>query len=247
MNYLTGIKDHTLRFDINLDLEHYRIQLLLKSLAKHPHKSIGLKKIFTVDLLSQLIAKTAILQDAVLYRAIFLTAFHGFFCISNLLPMTAHAFDINKHLARGDVILDDTTAHIIVKWSKTLQYKQGRVIQLAAIPGSPLCPVRALQEFVKVYPSSNNSPFFTMSELVVTQAMARRALAQVITAMGLCPSQFPFHTFRHSGATLAFQIGVPLEHIQAHGTWSSDAVWACLKTAPTRVAPSKISKHISTL
>ncbi len=156
VNYLTGIKDHALRFDINLDFEHHRVQLLLKSLAKHPHTSVAVKKIFTVDLLSQLIAKSEILQQSVLYRAIFLVAFHGFFRISNLLPVSAQSFDINKHLARGDVILDDTTAHIIVKWSKTLQHKQGRVIQLTAIPGSSLCPVRALQQFVKLYPSSNN-------------------------------------------------------------------------------------------
>ena len=34
-----------------------------------------------------------------------------------------------------------------------------------------------------------------------------------------------FHSFRRSGATLAFNSNIPLQHIQSHGTWTSDAVW----------------------
>ncbi len=245
LNYLTGIKDQSIRLNLHFDFDHYSVHQIIRACAKHPHTSVKIKKIFTLELLTKLITKAELLQHSVAYKAIFLMAFHGFFRISNLLPLSSQSFDITKQLARGDVVFSKSTAHVILKWSKTLQGKQGRVIQLAAIPGSRLCPVQALSDFINLYPVSVNKPFFTMFKTVITQAMARKALAQVIVAMGLNPSHFPFHTFRHSGATLAFQIGVPLEHIQAHGTWSSDAVWAYLKTASTRVAPSKISQHIS--
>ena len=245
LNYLSGIKVCSTRLNVHLELDHPTVHQLIRAFAKHPHNVVQIKKIFTVDLLDQLISSTSILQHATAYKAIFLAAFHGFFRISNLLPVSSQSFDINKHLARGDIIFDQTIVHVIMKWSKTLQGGRGRVIQLAAIPGSQLCPVRALSDFVTTYPTPANKPFFTIGQTTITQPMARKALAQVLVALRLNPSQFPFHTFRHSGATLAFQLGVPLEHIQAHGTWSSDAVWAYLKTAPTRVAPSKISQHIS--
>ena len=41
-------------------------------------------------------------------------------------------------------------------------------------------------------------------------------------ALGLNPSHFTFHSFRRSGATLAFNFHVP---IQRHGTWTSDCVY----------------------
>jgi hypothetical protein len=34
-----------------------------------------------------------------------------------------------------------------------------------------------------------------------------------------------FHSLRRSGASLAFASGIPFQSIQAHGTWSSDALW----------------------
>ena len=37
---------------------------------------------------------------------------------------------------------------------------------------------------------------------------------------------FGFHTFRRSGATLAYNANIDMEHIKRHGTWSSEAVQA---------------------
>ena len=37
---------------------------------------------------------------------------------------------------------------------------------------------------------------------------------------------FGFHTFRRSGASLAFSLNVPVQNIKAHGIWSSDAVYS---------------------
>ena len=33
------------------------------------------------------------------------------------------------------------------------------------------------------------------------------------------------HTFRRSGATLAFNSNVAIQSIQSHGTWTSECVW----------------------
>ena len=47
------------------------------------------------------------------------------------------------------------------------------------------------------------------------------------------PSHYSFHTFRHSGTTLAFPLGEPIDHIQAPGTWRSQAVWSYLNLDST--------------
>ena len=42
-----------------------------------------------------------------------------------------------------------------------------------------------------------------------------------------------FHDLRASGATWAFQHGVPLQQIMHHGTWKSDAIWSYIQNVPT--------------
>jgi hypothetical protein len=43
--------------------------------------------------------------------------------------------------------------------------------------------------------------------------------------------QITFHSLRRSSASLAFSQGVPLKHIQTHGTWASNAVWAYIDSS----------------
>ena len=54
------------------------------------------------------------------------------------------------------------------------------------------------------------------------------------------------HTFRHSGATLAFQLGVPLQDIQSHGTWASSAVWQYTSSATTSNVAHALHNNLST-
>jgi integrase len=34
-----------------------------------------------------------------------------------------------------------------------------------------------------------------------------------------------FHVFHRSNASIAFRVGLPFHDIQAHGTWTSEAMW----------------------
>ena len=186
------------------------------------------------------------------YSALFLLAFHGFFRISNLLPPSQQKFNPLHHLARGDVIFAHPGSHIIIKWSKTLQSsKSCKIIKLPTIPNSILCPTSALQQFVTAYPTPNNQPFFSVPSnqtlTSITQKQARTTLSTILTHIGLNSTQYSFHTFRHSGATLAFQLGVPLQDIQAHGTWASQAVWHYTSTATSSNIPSTFTNHLSNI
>jgi len=249
LTYISAIKFYMIKFGYNVQqLSHPLVNQMLKSTAKNVNAPISIKVIFDVQTMTSIINKTLTLPNGQIYAAIFLLAFHAFFRISNIVPPSISAFTLSKHLARGDIIFAPPGAHIVLKWSKTIQNRAGRVIQISSIPGSILCPITALRRFISANPALPNHPFFTTTQCPLstpTQSTTRAFLKNVLAAIGF-HSSATFHTFRHSGATLAFQLGVPIQHIQAHGTWQSDAIWTYLSTASTNVVPSAFSSHLST-
>jgi len=251
LSYMSAIKHNLNKFGYSTSpFQHPLVLQMLKSCAHNIAAPITVKVIFDVPLMHSIIQTTLSLPNGPIYASLFLLSFHGFFRISNLVPPSAKSFSITKHLARGDIIFAPPGAHVVLKWSKTIQNRAGRIIQLSAVPGSPLCPIAALNRFLAVNPAHPNQPFFSTASLpqgTATQYSTRQVLKTVLQLLAINPSSASFHTFRHSGATLAFQLGVPLHHIQAHGTWQSDAIWTYLSTATTNVVPNAFAAHISTI
>ena len=140
-----------------------------------------------------------------MYKGLFLLAFHGFSRISNLLPKTKSSFQATHHLTRGDVSITSPGITIFIKWSKTLQAnKDTRLIPLAAIPGSPLCPLQAIMQINQAYPVSDHSPMFSYMDkgklVNISQSQARQVLSEVLASLGLNPRNYGSHTIRRSGA-----------------------------------------------
>ena len=80
----------------------------------------------------------------IVYKVAYLLAFFSFLRISNLVPHSGREFSVFKHLTKADVIFAPPGAHIIVKWSKTMQFQtKCKVIKIPFLIGSPLCPVTA--------------------------------------------------------------------------------------------------------
>ena len=65
----------------------------------------------------------------------------------------------------------------------------------------------------------------------LTDSYARKHLKKVSKSLELSKSM-TFHAFRRGGATWAFRHGVPIQDIQAQGTWSSSCVWRYINTSP---------------
>ena len=84
--------------------------------------------------------------------------------------------------------------------------------------------------------------------VLIPQLQAQQVLAEALTVLGLNAKEYGFHTFRRSGASLAFNLCIPVQYIKAHGTWASDAVWAYLHESqfPTILTPT-ISSHLASL
>ena len=70
---------------------------------------------------------------------------------------------------------------------------------------------------------------------VLTDSVARKHLKRVSSILNL-PRSLTFHDFRRGGATWAFLNGVPIQQIQAQGTWSSSCVWRYINLPPSAIS-----------
>lgn len=70
-----------------------------------------------------------------------------------------------------------------------------------------MCSVLALQKYMSAHPVHPKQPFRTLGNptSIMTQAMARQVLAQVLWALNLNPSHYSFHTSWHSTLSATFR------------------------------------------
>ena len=126
---------------------------------------------------------------------------------------------------------------LCIKWSKTLQTRDR--VHFLTLPclNSTLCPVRALKKAISVYKPTGNQPLFQIYSRPGWQVVLHRRIRKVLTKlnvkMGYAPHHFTFHTFRRSGATLAYNSLMPIQKIKYHGSWTSDYVWRYIQQDST--------------
>ena len=159
---------------------------------------------------------------------LFTVAFFSFLRKSNLVPPSERDFDPLRHLTRGDLHFTDNSTVLCVKWSKTLQFKEGLLlVPVPSIPGSDLCPVAAIKHYFSLVPVITDMSFFcapkSSAVKPLTFTAVHRSIKATIAAIGLDPNNYSAHSFRHGGASFAFQAEVPGRLIQAQGDWCSDA------------------------
>ena len=162
--------------------------------------------------------------------------------MSNIAPHSKLAFDPYRHILRQDVLFLHPGAHILLKWTKTLQDRSAHhFVQIPKLENPHLCPIRAIGELMQSRPLPHHAPLFVHKNYphtLVIDATIRDALRKVLTHLHIPTRGHGFHSFRRSGATMAFDNNVQLQHIMAHGLWRSSAVWHYLQNAS--VAPSII-------
>ena len=207
-NFITAIRSQSKWLNIPIhSLDHPRVQLMMRAIKNSLSKPPKFKSVFDIPTLHSILLACASFPDPSVFIAIYLLAFFGFFRISNRVPSSKLSFNKKFHLCRGDVIFHGDTAIVLVKWSKTLQNPdQGSYIIIPNLGRSPLCPVSAIQTMIKNYPMQDNQPMFVNSNGVVTQTQLRSHFRRVLLQINVDPSVHSFHTFRRSGATLAFNV-----------------------------------------
>ena len=231
-NYLSAIKAKLSIYGVDISsFGHPQVKYFTRSLTLSAPLKISLKTVIDVHTLKAIVQKCETMYMGQIFKAAFLLSFFSFLRISNLVPHSMHTFNPLEQLARADIFFAHPGAHILIKWSKTLQSKnQIRLLKIPSLSKSPLCPVSALKNLLLITPSGDNKPLFQIKYkqnwVPLTDSRLRRALASILLSLQLHNSKITFHSFRRSGATLAFNSSVPLQDIQSHGTWSSDCVWS---------------------
>ena len=126
--------------------------------------------------------------------------------------------------------------------------KAHRVVQLPRLRNRHLCPYVALQALLKSRKHPPHSPLFAKQHYSfhpIIDTHIRDALKMVLSHLGIQHRGHGFHSFRRSGATLAFDNYVSLQHIMLHGNWRSSSVWTYLQNAS--VAPSVVPLAFSSI
>ena len=97
-------------------------------------------------------------------------------------------------------------------------------------------------------PLPPTSPLFAKkiySHSQIIDTHMRDALKTILSSLKISSVGHGFHSFRRSGATLAFDHNVPLQNIMAYCLWRSPPVWTCLQNATQ--APSLIPSSFASV
>ena len=249
-NYVSSLKTAAKKYKWDSEpLHHQLVSAYLRSISINSTFNPTPRGTFGLETLTGISKACDRLQDPVLYRAIFLTSFFAFLRMSNIAPHSRARFDPGRHLLRQDIIFASPGAHILLKWSKTMRNRTAhQFVQIPQLPNPDLCPVTTIQSLLDSRILPPTSPLFVHEKphcLVVIDTTIRDTLKSVLLHIGHPLEGFGFHAFRRSGATVAFDHQVPLEHIMVHGLWRSNAVWNYLQTSS--VAPSSVPLAFASL
>ena len=234
-NNISAIKANFVMYSLDHSfLDHPRVRYFLKSMKMSRPLSVTDRPIMTVDTLHSFISACKFIPFGNIYAAVFLIAYFGFLRISNLAPHAYKDFDQSRHLTPSDVTFSKHFMSLSLKWSKTNQFRDKiQTITLPRLKHSILCPVRALKSALAMYNPSPHEPLFQIYSsgrwAVLTDSRIRKVLSKLNSKLGFPKNKFTFHTFRRSGATLAYRSNASLQSIKDHGSWTSDCVWTYIQ------------------
>ena len=160
--------------------------------------------------------------NEIAFWALCVTAFFILARKSNLVP--TKTFDSTKQLARRHLTFYKDYVDVVIHWTKTRRPNQDPLeYPLYIIPGSKICPFKALSDMVRVIPAHSNSCCFMWDNgkpITYNQFMTK--LRKCLKLAGFDSKQFSTHSFRSGGASWAHRSGVPPEFIKLLGGWKSD-------------------------
>ena len=152
-NYLAGIRAFFILHGLPTDIfQDHRIQMFVKSLKINTPLMIKSNPVFSTDMLTHIVLQSQKFEFSHIFTPLYLLAFYSFLRLSNIVPHSFMSFDVSRHLARGDVIFAQTSAVVILKWSKTNQLRNKvNYVTIPVVPHSLLCPVVALKTMIQKF------------------------------------------------------------------------------------------------
>lgn len=240
-NYISGVKALHSLIALPFPDTGSELRLALRGIRRLKSRPPNQACPITLSLLKSIFRLLDLAQpvDAVFW-SLFLSAFFTLARKSNLVASKSLAEP--RQVRRADVACTNDRLVFTFRWTKTMQDgSRPLVVPCVAFPGSVLCPVRAYRNMLHLVPASAKGPAFVLphkgSVRPVTYRDYMSVLRHLIHHLGLDPSKFSSHSFRHGGATFAFESGVPEQLIKIQGDWASDAYTRYLHSSnATRLA-----------
>ena len=185
--------------------------------------------------------------DIIMIWATAVLCFFGFFRAGEITTSTISDFDSSKHLAWGDVAIDDSSnpqlLKVHLKRSKTDQLGKGVDIYIGKT-NCPLCSVVAVLAYMASRGPSAG-PFFKLANgHPLTKSGFTNKVRAGLQAVGLPESDFAGHSFRIGAATAAACAGIEDSMIQTLGRWSSAAFLSYIRTPREQLA--RFSRMLAT-
>lgn len=231
-NYLSGVRKlHQLAGYTVPGPDEPNIRHLLRAIKQELSHPIRQAEPMTVDVLRQIYNKIDLDNgfDIVCYTAL-LVGFYLFLRKSNLVPDSKNSFNPQKQLTRADVQIGKNMVLIIVRWSKTIQYKEKELLlPLLQAKDIRVCPVYWVKLMCSKVKASGEHPMFLVSEdstnrlVPLTYAQLGDKLKQWVSQCGISSERYTLHGLRKGGACHALEVGLAGEDLKILGDWASDA------------------------
>lgn len=152
--------------------------------------------------------------DKVLFRTMFVTAFHGFLRIGEIAGVGSHVI-----LAQHIQLVNDSysiTFH-------SFKHHSGTPLTMHVKPSTSPCPVSCIKEYLALRPKLPGPLFLTSLAKAVSRDLFTQQLTASLTWAGLDTRLYKAHSFRIGAATHAASLGYADAEIQAMGRWKSGA------------------------
>ena len=154
-----------------------------------------------------------------------LLAFFGCLRLSNLVPSSQSDFDPLKHLLRSDIKCVDKLVLVYFKWSKTNQnFKKVSWIPISSVSDPRFNVSLHLKKLLESVKVKSNAPLFSYaSDKFHTRNSLVPMLESCVSAAGLSPADYSWHSFRRGAAVFGYELGLADSAVQMLGGWSSAA------------------------
>lgn len=168
-------------------------------------------------------------HDDLLFISMLLCGFFGLLRLGELVYPNDPSLDCPRKMSqRHTFTLSTTKLSFRLPFHKADRFYEGNTVYIFPNP-TPADPITLTKEYI----ASRDSLFPHLSDLWIRNDGSRpRRNWFMIRLRQLCGSSVGGHSIRAGGATALAELGVPLQHIQATGRWSSEAFRIYIRQHP---------------
>ena len=253
--YVDGLKHFATDLDAVPNIANSAVLARMLAGQVKPSKRPGPRKNgITVDLLREMVVMVNCMDELspvgkALLRAIFVMAYFGAFRISEYLISD----DRLKLLSLDNFSLAQSGAlagamRFVLYKTKNNSSGPFQEVFFPPIPDDVICPVAALQEYLRLRPKTESDVSFFL-DLDGSPLVARsfnETLRSVLTRMSISHVElFSSKSFRIGAASDAFALNIPVTDIQALGRWQSEAFMWYIRSGARAVRAALVQRQLA--